>query len=389
MSRRKINEFESFQRMYGYTKKRSIKSKLLDGFCKSHGYNRKYAIRRLKQMRVRSLRGPGPSRIYEPKLLLEPLKRIWFATDQMCSKRLHVAMRLWLPHYRENNQSLDPHIVELLLQMSPSTIDRLLKPVRKIEGRRRRCGTKPGTLLKNRIEIKTEQWDIDEPGFMEADTVAHCGMSLAGDFVWTLTMTDIYSGWTENRACWNKGADGVLKAIAGVEAKLPFILKGFDCDNGSEFLNHHLLNYLRNRKKPVEFTRSRPYRKDDNAHVEQRNWTHVRQLLGYTRFENPKIVELLNELYANEWSLLNNYFCPSMKLEEKIKINSKYKVRHKAPASPCERLLASEGIDKKTKAALTKQFESLNPFDLRKKIEEKLEAIFNLVHVTHRPRKKI
>lgn len=151
--------------------------------------------------------------------------------------------------------------------MSAATIDRLLQPCR-FRYPKRLCGTKPGSLLKQHVEVKTNQWREDRPGFMEADTVAHCGTSLLGSFIWSITLTDIYSGWTENAAVWNKGAEGVLSQIELIESHLPFPILGFDCDNGSEFLNHHLIRYLQKREKPVQFTRSRPYHKGDNAHVE-------------------------------------------------------------------------------------------------------------------------
>jgi len=144
-------------------------------------------------------------------------------------------------------------------------------------------------------------------GFMEADTVAHCGTSMAGDFIWSVTFADILTGWTENRAVWNKGAQGVITQVGDIEDKLPFELLGFDCDNGSEFLNHHLWSYFVDRKKPVQFTRSRACKKNDNAHVEQKNWTHVRQLLGYDRLENPQVVDLLNNLYAKESRAYQNF----------------------------------------------------------------------------------
>ena len=169
------------------------------------------------------------------------LKRIWFASDQMCSKKLKAAIPLWLSFYETVYKALTPEVQDKLLTVSAATIDRVLKPVRVAHGRKGLSGTKPGTLLKNQIPIRTHSWDISQPGFMEADTVAHCGNSLAGDFVWSLTMTDIDTTWTENRATWSKGAEGVLAQIRDIEARLPFLLKGFDCDNGSEFLNYHLL----------------------------------------------------------------------------------------------------------------------------------------------------
>lgn len=385
MRERIINDFKSFCRLYRYSSK-EIKSKLLDEFCRVHDCHRKSAIRKLRKPKGNPKTKPGPKKQYKPEEVLEPLKRLWLATDQMCSKRLHSALPLWLPHYSEK---LSEKIKKQLLSMSPATIDRLLHDIRKIEGRKRRCGTKPGTLLKNKIEIKTDHWDVTEPGFMEADTVAHCGSSLSGDFIWSITLVDIFSEWTENFAVWNKGAGGILNGIKEIEGDLPFILRGFDSDNGSEFLNYHLLHYFHERNKPVQFTRSRPYRKDDNAHVEQRNWTHVRQLLGYARFDDVRLVTLINDIYRNEWRLLNNFFCPSMKLIEKVKINSKYRKKYSKPQTPYERLQASNKISARKKEQLKKQFEQLNPFILRQGIERKLKKVFALVELPKKSRTKI
>jgi len=227
------------------------------------------------------------------------------------------------------------------------------------------------------------------PWFMEADTVAHCGNSLAGDFVWSLTLTDYCSGWTECRATWNKGAVGVVEQIKEIERMLPFKLKGFDCDNGSEFLNYHLLRYFQEHSNVIQFTRSRPYKKNDNAHVEQKNWTHVRQLFGYDRFDNIHLVELMNKLYAKEWSDLGNYFCPTFKLIEKIKINSRYKRKYDTPKTPYQRLLESDAIDEENKTKLKARYESLDPFKLKASVERKLKAIFKLVSVSSNVRLRL
>ena len=224
---------------------------------------------------------------------------------------------------------------------------------------------------------------------MEADTVAHCGNSLAGDFVWSLTLTDIKSTWTENRATWNKGSHGVRDQIEDIEKSVPFQLLGFDCDNGSEFLNYHLMRYFARRDQAVQFTRSRPYRKNDNAHVEQKNWTHVRQLFGYDRFDKPCLVELMNDLYRNEWSLYQNHFCPTMKLVEKKKINSRYYKRYDTPKTPYQRLLESEYITQDVKDRLEKQHATLNPFALKRAIERKLKHIFKFVTVTSNVRQRV
>lgn len=221
-----------------------------------------------------------------------------------------------------------------MLKASSATLDRLLKPFR-VEHPKGRCTTKPGTLLKNRIPVKTANDDATQPGFFEADTVAHCGNSMAGDFVYSLTFADIFTGWTENRAVWGRGSYLVLQRLKEIEVELPFPILGFDGDNGSEFLNHHLIRYYTERpQQPVAFTRSRPYRKNDNAVVEQKNWTHVQQLLGYDRFDKPELVPLINDLYAKEWRLYTNFFCPTLKLKYKVKVNSKYRKTYEPAQTP-------------------------------------------------------
>lgn len=290
-----------------------------------------------------------------------------------------------LPNYLWH--SLPAEQVQSLLTLSHATIDRLLKPLRRQYPHKSLAGTRPGMLLKHQIPIKTDHWDVKQPGFMEADTVAHCGQSLSGQFIWSITLTDIYSGWTEVRSTWNKGAEGVLTQINAIERQLPFLLQGFDCDNGSEFLNHHLVRYFSERS--VQFTRSRPYRKNDNAHVEQKNWTHVRHLFGYDRFDDPRLVPMMNALYANEWSLLQNYFCPNLKLKTKIKILSRYKKQYHLPQTPYQRLLQSEDISDERKHVLQETYLSLNLFILKEIIQQKLKDIFQFVKVTPFVRQRI
>jgi len=369
---------------------KATKQVILDEFCQVCGYNRKYAIRLLnKRNNVPPKRKPGRKSRYDSPSFVSALKRIWFASDQMCSKRLKAVIPLWLPFYKLHYSELAIETCQALLDISPASIDRVLKPVRAKCAQKGLTGTKPGTLLKNQIPIRTGTWDITEPGFMEADTVAHCGNSLAGDFVWSLTLTDYYSGWTECRATWNKGATGVVAQIKGIEQTLPFPLKGFDCDNGSEFLNYHLLRYFQEHPRLIQFTRSRPYKKNDNAHVEQKNWTHVRQLFGYDRFEDKLLISKMNSLYEKEWSLFQNYFCPTMKLKEKTRKNSRYQKKYFTPQTPYQRLLDSNAIDEKTKEKLKAQYKLLDPFQLKAKIERKLKAIFKLVSVTQNVRLRI
>ncbi|MDR3502183.1 MAG: integrase [Legionella sp.] len=360
------------------------KGVILQELCDSSSYHKKHAIRLLNAVSKKSQRKTKTGRppLYPENLYLEPLKRIWLLSDQLCGKRLKMALPLWLPHYGEAYDVLEPGVYEGLLSMSAATIDRLLAPLR-VKYKRSFSGTKPGSILKKHIPVKTNQWDEDRPGYLEADTVAHCGSSLSGSFVWSLTMTDINSGWTELRAVWNKGATGVVSQIEDIEKGLPFLILGFDCDNGSEFLNWHLMHYFSNETGAhrIHFTRSRPYHSDDNAHVEQKNWTHVRQLFGYARFDNEALVALMNDLYKNEVSLMNNYFLPNFKLIEKQRVQSKIIKKHSKPATPYQRLMESEHINENKKKELTETYNQLNPFELQKTIQKKLKRIFALINV--------
>lgn len=362
--------------------KKAGKTAILDEFCAVCGYHRKYALRLLSRPFRRKAKAPskpGAVSRYNTPELVNALRTIWLTSDQLCSKRLRAALPLWLPHYEASFSPLSDEVRALLGVISASTIDRLLKPIRATAGRRGLSGTKPGTLLKKQIPIQTGVWDVTQPGFMEADTVAHCGDSLAGDFVWSLTMTDICTGWTECRATWNKGADGVLTQITAIQKVLPFPIRGFDCDNGSEFLNWHLLRYFEEQKQPVKFTRSRPYHSNDNAHVEQKNWSHVRQLFGYDRFADQRLVNLMNDLYANEFSLFGNFFCPTLKLESKSRVGSKWVKKHSKPITPTQRLINHPDIGEEQKVKLAELQKTLNPFTLQKQIQRKLKAIFKLL----------
>jgi len=262
---------------------REEKKRILDEFCANCGYNRKYAIRLLNQQRKTQTKSKrrGPKVIYDG-LVTNVLHIIWKTSGYLCSRRLKAAIALYLPSYKIEH-SLSEDTEQKLLKISHQTIDRKLKPFRLSLKRRRFCTTRPGTLLKHQIPIKTDNWDVTRPGFLECDTVVHCGDSLMGDYVYSVGGVDIMTGWTEYRAVWNKGQQGVLSAIKDIEGALPFPLLGFDSDNGGEFLNYHLYRYceMRPPHKRVQFTRSRPYKKDDNAHIEQKNWTLVRQLIGY------------------------------------------------------------------------------------------------------------
>ena len=374
---------EYFKVLYKRYKEASRKEKtvIISECCVVCGYHRKHAIRRLrgyKRFTKPKAKKRGKPSVYNKEAIIRPLKQIWLAANLPCSKRLKAILPLWLPKYSEHYGQLAKDVTHALLTISPATIDRLLKPARIQYRGRGKSTTKPGTLLRKQIPINTNQWETFRPGYLEADTVAHCGDSLLGMFAYTVDFTDIATGWTEQRAVWGKGETGVLTQIKDVEEMLPFPLLGFDSDNGSEFLNYHLLRHFQDRKHPINFTRSRAYHKNDNAHIEQKNWTHVRQWLGYQRLDNPKVVPLMNNLYRNEWRLYHNFFLPSVKLIEKERIGSKTIKKHDSPKTPYQRMMNSEYTPQTTKDALTKQLESLNPFELKNIIEIKLKKITRL-----------
>ena len=358
---------------------RKQKSQIVKEFCATAGYDIKHAIRKLNAFkftrRPKFKKKRGPKSQYNFPEILKPLQEIWLTANLPCSKRLKAILPVWISSYQLEFGFLATWVLQKLEKISASTIDRVLRPFRIQHTGTGRSTTKPGLLLKHHIPIKTNQWDESRPGFLEADTVAHCGTSMAGQFVFTLDTTDIATGWTEQRAVWGKGQTHVLKQIQDIESCLPFRILGFDCDNGDEFLNWHLVRHFQNRKRPVQFTRSRPYKKDDNAHIEQKNWTHVRQWLGYRRFDNPAIVHLLNDLYRNEWRLFLNFFLPSAKLQQKTRVGSKIIKRHDDPKTPYQRILNSKLIPARTKRSLKELYKPLNPFKLRKIINEKITKI--------------
>jgi len=352
----------------GWAYKRGI----LDEFCRICGYHRKHAIRLLNTAPRSRRRRPGPKPQYGPEVR-EVLKVLWLATNRLCSKLLKAAVPIWGPFY-EQQTPLNAALRQQLLTISPASIDRLLRPVRRELGAHGLGTTRPGSLLKQQIPIKTSHWENDRLGYVEVDTVAHGGSSTEGDFVWSVTLTDTFSGWTESRAIWNRGYQAVADALRQIEASLPFRLLGFHCDNGGEFLNHHLLRYYLKRDPPICLTRSRPDHKDDNAHVEQKNWTHVRQLLGYSRIDQPELVPHINRLYEG-WGLFHNYFCPTLKLAAKTKIGSRYQRRYEPPRTPMARIWDCPYTLEPIRIFFVQRQEALNPFALKRFIDHHQRVI--------------
>ena len=352
------------------------KTHILDELCENCKLNRKYAIRLIYKKGTNNKHKTGRPKKYSSQAILDFLKDLWVLTNLACSERLKAAIPLWLPHYRlHRNNHLTEEDVKLLLEISPSTIKRLLRRNRPKYKKLGLSTTKPGSLLKKQVPIKVNQWDETKPGFIEADTVAHCGSSVSGQFAYTLNVVDIATGWTEQRALWGKGKKGVFEALKSIRKALPFKVLGFDCDNGGELLNYMLLEYFTYQKNPVQYTRSREYRKNDNAHIEEKNWTHVRQFIGYQRFDRIETVDLLNDLYLNEWRLYLNFFLPSFKLIDKKRDGSRIIKRFSQPLTPYQRLINSPFIKPSRKIRLTRTFKSLDPYDLQMKLKNKINNI--------------
>ena len=360
---------------------RPHKRRILDEFCLNCGYHRKAALRLLhRPLGGSNRKRSGPKIIYEPGELLPVLKEVWLASDQLCGKLLKAALPLWLEHLERRSAPLPEAFKKKLLAISPAQIDRLLKPVRVRHPRKGLSATRPGTLLRREVTTRGGPPDTGKPGSVEADTVAHCGESTAGDYVNSLTFTELFSGWTENRAVWNKSSRAILEQLKDLETTVPFEMKTFHTDNGTEFLNWALYEHMTGRRMKVPFTRSRANRKNDNAHCEQKNWTHVRQLFGYERFEHPQLVALMNDLYANECSRFTNHFKPTFKLLKRDKRGSKtVRVYEEKRQTPCQRLLESPDIDEAAKTKLRQEHARLDPFELKKNIERKLKNFFTVL----------
>lgn len=330
---------------------RRHQTRILDEFCATCGYHRKSALRLLRRpfpSRARRRR-PGPKPTYDPVRLRPVLPIIWLASDQLCGKRLKAALPFWLDHYQTHHGPLDADGQAKLLAISPAQIARLLRPVRVSVPKKGLGASQPGTLLRHHVSIRAGPPDTTRPSQVEVDTVAHCDDTPAGDCVNSLAFTERFNGWTENRAVWNKASHAILAQLKELEAEVPFPMTGFHSDNGSEFLNWPLYEYLTGRPLKVPWTRSRAYRKNDNAHCEQKNRTHLRQLLGYARFGHPELVAPLNALYRT-WGQHHNHFRPTFKLQKREQQGGKtIKTYEKAPQTPYQRLLASPDVPAATK----------------------------------------
>jgi hypothetical protein len=354
---------------------RAARSALLDEAVAMTGYHRKALIRRFARSPTARCRRRGRPRRYGPTVVAA-LRALWRAAGYPWSVRLQALLPVWLPRARTRLR-LTRAVEAQLRQISPRQMDRLLQADKRQVRRRLYGRTKPGTLLKHQVPLRTDRWDVTTPGFTEVDLVAHSGDRADGEFAHTVNQTDIVTTWVESRAVLGKSQIHVQQALEAMRHGLPFRLRGIDSDNGSEFLNAHLVKYCRGLQ--VQFTRGRPYKKDDNAHIEQKNWTHVRKLVGYERYETEVAVAALNAVYT-ELRLFQNLFLPTVKLVRKERVGARTRRRYDAPQTPLDRVRACPEADRAKVAALVALRARLDPFVLAARIDRLLERVYTLAH---------
>lgn len=352
------------------------KIKILDEFCHNTGYNRKYAIRILQTShRYKARKKTGVKKYLGQTFQL--ILKIWELLNYPCGARLKPQLLPMAENLASHKEipELNEVVKGQLSEIGSATLDRYLIRERKIRKLHRgRSATRHGSLLKSSVPIRITNWDTRRIGFMEMDTVAHCGDILSGEFIYSLDMVEIATGWSEQIAVLGKSEEGVVKAIEEIKQGLPFDLKGLDSDTGSEFVNWHMVRWCEAQR--LAFTRSRPYYKNDNAYVEQKNYTHIRKWIGYRRYDNKRQLDLINDLYRNELRLFNNFFLPVMKIKRKEKVNNSVCKKIYGPAlSPYQRMMQSKQIPFKAKQQLRQLYETLNPVKLKAAIALKLKRV--------------
>jgi len=353
------------------------KAELLDEYCRNTGQNRKYIIRKL-QARV-SLK---PKQRKKRKWtydgwVIAALVRVWEIMDYPCGQRLEPRLPELVDILRVHKElNISDELASKLKQISARTIDRRLDHQKKVLHRKHFSTTRPGTSLKNRIPIRLNDWDTSEVGNIALDLVAHCGGSVAGDYANTISATDIATGWWEGEAVMGKGQERTCRGVDRQRRRSPFKWRGIHPDNDAPFINAHMLRYTE--KEELEFSRSRPNKKNDNAYVEQKNWTHVRKMVGYLRYDTDEEISLLNSLYRNELRLYKNFFQPVMKLKEKVRVEGRLHRKYEIAKTPYQRVLELGNLTKIEKGKLRSIYQSLNPAELKRKIDGKLKQLGEL-----------
>ena len=380
MTRGSIVEYTEAVRWRYLKARKKEKGRILDEFVLVTGYHRKAAIRLLHRDGLQRQRKRRGCRRRYGQEVVDALRKVWEASDRLCSKRLKPFVGELVRVMRQHGElAVNAWVEAELCQMSPATIDRLLRPWRRLGGRRGLSTTRPGSLLKSSIPIRTfADWTEDHPGFLEVDLVPHCGESTEGFYLTTLCAVDVASGWTECLGVWGKGQERVGGAVHRVRQRLPFPLLGLDSDNGSEFINQHLYRYCQ--REGITFTRSRSYKKNDSCHVEQKNWSVVRRLVGHDRYTSGAALERLNLVYDTLRHYVN-FFQPTMKLVSKTRNGARVHKVYDTAKTPYQRLLESGILTQAKRAELAAIYHGLNPVLLLKQLNGHLEQLWKLAEL--------
>jgi hypothetical protein len=353
------------------------KSTLLDEYCRNTGMARKSVLRKIAGL----LKGESPPRKQRRSVYGRPvrlaLETLWEIFDRPCGQRLKPLVEEEMERLRSLGElKIDEKTAGQLQRVSSATIDRLLTAKKTEWIAQRRYGRVGGNLIAKKIPLKMTDWDLGQVGFLEMDLVLHCGASTAGEYAHSLSALEIGSAWWEGEAVMGRAQSRIFEAIKKIRARTPFTWRGIDSDNDNAFINDQLYRYTQ--KEELAFTRSRPYRKNDNAYIEQKNFTHVRRPLGYLRYDTPAELDLINDLYGNELRLYKNFFQPVMRLERKERIEGKTRRRYAKPKTPYRILRESGQLPPEALKKLDDLYHNLNPADLKRRIDQKLKKLYTL-----------
>jgi len=360
---------------YFKARRKKEKTELLDEYCGNTGQSRKYVVWKIHQVAIKAKQRKKRKQRYGGEVK-DIMAKVWEIFDYPCGQRLKPLLEAEIDRLVELGEIETSHVViSKLKTVSPATIDRKLKHQREylhLLRSKRRAG--PGYLLKQKIPIRLTQWDTSLLGYLETDLVCHCGSSMLGEYANTVSTTEICSGWWEGEAVMGKSQEYSFHALKEERGRTPFQWKGLDSDNGSEFVNEVLYKYCR--REGLEFTRSRASHKNDNAYIEEKNWTHVRKVFGYLRYDTYRELAIMNDLYHHELRLYKNFFQPVMKLQSKERIGGKVKRKYDVPSTPYQRLMESDQISEESEEELHRIYLSLNPAELKRQIDAKLEKLY-------------
>ncbi len=371
------------QGKYFMAKSRKEKSSVLDEYCRNTHQNRKYVIRKIRSRISLAVKRRGGKPVIYDGYVKVALAKIWDIFDEPCGQRLEPLLKTEVDRLRQQEEIfISNEVAEKLKKISPRSIDRALKRQKEAIHLNRKYQPKRNPLIYQMIPVKAGGWDRTLPGQVQVDLVAHCGSSTSGLYVNTVSACDVAFGWWEGEAVLGSGQERSCDALDKERERMPFKWVHAHPDNDSSFINWHLFSYCE--AEGIEFSRSRPYKKNDNNFVEQKNSTHIRRVIGHLRYDTEKELDLINSLYRNELRLYKNFFQPVMKLKEKIRDKGKIHRKYDTPKTPYQRIMESERISQETKEKLTKIYQSLNPAELKRGIDAKIHRLFKVYEEKNR-----